>query len=327
MANEVAPKKEFTTAISQWTNSITNLVTRDFNEVGVPLDEDNKRCAVHAMESIFHLVTESGTEMKNLNTSNLREVVEHCASLKLDAAAMPRECFFQLRKKQVNGVWTASVEMGIEGAGYEAMLRNYGVNVRTVYPTWVIKDGDTFVFPKRKGLKVEPPEWEPAGKSNKVIRVVVPIMLNDGTEQYLMSDRKDVVVNLFAHIRNNLMNETFGICENRYKATDKQKDEIAGKKEEIYEKLRQCETVDEMLAVPEARPYISAAWLDSTEAMITRKLINNCVKKFPKSLNTIAHRSALEMNEEYKVAQAEIAENENAEDFIDITEEEVTDAV
>ena len=327
MANEVAPKKEFTTAISQWTNSITNLVTRDFNEVGVPLDEDNKRCAVHAMESIFHLVTESGTEMKNLNTSNLREVVEHCASLKLDAAAMPRECFFQLRKKQVNGVWTASVEMGIEGAGYEAMLRNYGVNVRTVYPTWVIKDGDTFVFPKRKGLKVEPPEWEPAGKSNKVIRVVVPIMLNDGTEQYLMSDRKDVVVNLFAHIRNNLMNETFGICENRYKATDKQKDEIAGKKEEIYEKLRQCETVDEMLAVPEARPYISAAWLDSTEAMITRKLINNCVKKFPKSLNTIAHRSALEMNDEYRAAQEEIAENENAEDFIDITEEEVTDAV
>ena len=327
MANEVAPKKEFTTALSQWTNSITNLVTRDFNEVGVPLDEDNKRCAVHAMESIFHLVTESGTEMKNLNTSNLREVVEHCASLKLDAAAMPRECYFQIRKKQVNGVWTASVEMGIEGAGYEAMLRNYGVNVKTVYPTWVIKDGDTFVFPKRKGLKVEPPEWEPAGKSNKVIRVVVPIMLNDGTEQYLMSDRKDVVVNLFAHIRNNLMNETFGICASRYKATDKQKDEIAGKKEEIYEKLRQCETVDEMLAIPEARPYISAAWLDSTEAMITRKMINNCVKKFPKSLNTIAHRSALEMNDEYRAAQEEISENENAEEFIDITEEEVTDAV
>lgn len=327
MANEVAPKKEFTTALSQWTNSITNLVTRDFNEVGVPLDEDNKRCAAHAMESIFHLVTESGTEMKNLNTSNLREVVEHCASLKLDAAAMPRECYFQLRRKQVNGAWTASVEMGIEGAGYEAMLRNYGVNVKTVYPTWVIKEGDTFVFPKRKGLKVEPPEWEPAGKSSKVIRVVVPIMLNDGTEQYLMSDRRDVVVNLFAHIRNNLMNETFGICANRYKATDKQKEEIAGKKEEIFEKLRQCETVDEMLAAPEARPYISAAWLDSTEAMITRKMINNCVKKFPKSLNTIAHRSALEMNEEYKVAQAEITENENAEDFIDITEEEVTDAV
>ena len=327
MANEVAPKKEFTTALSQWTNSITNLVTRDFNEVGVPLDEDNKRCAAHAMESIFHLVTESGTEMKNLNTSNLREVVEHCASLKLDAAAMPRECYFQLRRKKNGNNWTASVEMGIEGAGYEAMLRNYGVNVKTVYPTWVIKDGDTFVFPKRKGLKVEPPEWEPAGKSNKVIRVVVPIMLNDGTEQYLMSDRKDVVVNLFAHIRNNLMNETFGICENRYKATDKQKDEIAGKKEEIYEKLRQCETVDEMLAIPEARPYISAAWLDSTEAMITRKMINNCVKKFPKSLNTIAHRSALEMNDEYRATQEEIAENENTEDFIDITEEEVTDAV
>ena len=327
MANEVATKKEFTTAISKWSNALTNLVTKDFSEVGVPFDDDNKRCALHAVESIFHLVTESGTEMKNLNTSNLREVVEHCASLKLDAAAMPRECFFQIRKRKVGNNWTASVEMGIEGAGYEAMLRNYGVNVKTVYPTWVIKDGDTFVFPKRKGLKVEPPEWEPAGKSNKVIRVVVPVVLLDGTEQYLMSDRKDVVVNLFAHIRNNLMNETFGICENRYKATDKEKQEIADKKEEIYEKLRQCETVDEMLAVPEARPYISPAWLDSTEAMVTRKMINNCVKKFPKSLNTIAHRSALEMNDEYKAAQEEISVNENAEDFIDITEEGAIDEV
>ena len=327
MANEVAPKKEFTTAISAWTNNITNLVTRDFEEVGISLDEDNKRCAVHAMESIFHLVTESGKEMKNLNTSNLREVVEHCAALKLDAAAMPRECYFQVRNRKVGNTWVPTVEMGVEGAGYEALLRNYGVNVKAVYPTWVVKEGDVFVFPKRKGLKIEPPEWEETGTSDKVARVVVPVVLLDGTEQYLMSDRRSVTVNLFAHIRNNLMNETFGICADRYKATDKQKEEIAGKKEEIYEKLRQCETVDEMLAVPEARPYISAAWLDSTEAMITRKMINNCVKKFPKSLNTIAHRSALEMNDEYRAAQEEIAENENAEDFIDISEEEVTDAV
>ena len=327
MANEVATKKEFTTAISAWTNNITNLVTRDFEEVGISLDEDNKRCAVHAMESIFHLVTESGKEMKNLNTSNLREVVEHCAALKLDAASMPRECYFQIRNRKVGNAWVPTVEMGVEGAGYEALLRNYGVNVRAVYPTWVVKEGDIFVFPKRKGLKIEPPEWEETGTSDKVARVVVPVVLLDGTEQYLMSDRRSVTVNLFAHIRNNLMNETFGICADRYKATDKQKQEIAGKKEEIYEKLRQCETVDEMLAVPEARPYISPAWLDSTEAMVTRKMINNCVKKFPKSLNTIAHRSALEMNDEYKAAQEEISENENAEDFIDITEEGAIDEV
>jgi len=327
VANEVATKKEFTTAISKWSNALTNLVTKDFSEVGVPFDDDNKRCALHAVESIFHLVTESGKEMKNLNTSNLREVVEHCAALKLDAASMPRECYFQIRNKKVGNAWVPTVEMGVEGAGYEALLRNYGVNVRAVYPTWVVKEGDIFVFPKRKGLKIEPPEWEETGTSDKVARVVVPVVLLDGTEQYLMSDRRSVTVNLFAHIRNNLMNETFGICADRYKATDKQKQEIAGKKEEIYEKLRQCETVDEMLAVPEARPYISPAWLDSTEAMVTRKMINNCVKKFPKSLNTIAHRSALEMNDEYKAAQEEISVNENAEDFIDITEEGAIDEV
>ena len=43
--------------------------------------------------------------------------------------------------------------------------------------------------------------------------------LKDGTIDYLIAEREPVKTNLIAHIRNNLMNETFGICENRYKAT------------------------------------------------------------------------------------------------------------
>ena len=56
------------------------------------------------------------------------------------------------------------------------------------------------------------------------------------------------------------MNETFGICENRYKATDKQKAEIKAKKEEIISAFRACETVDDMLKCEYAvTPYVSAA--------------------------------------------------------------------
>ena len=49
-----------------------------------------------------------------------------------------------------------------------------------------------------------------------------PLQKNDGTIEYHIAEREGVVKNLLAHINNNMMNETFGIAENRYRATAKQ---------------------------------------------------------------------------------------------------------
>ena len=101
---EVTQKQEFTTGLSNWTNTITGLVSRDFEQCGVSYDEYAKQCAMNAMSSIFQLVQNTdNADMNNLNTSNLREVVAQCASLKLNANAVPREVYFQLRSKQING--------------------------------------------------------------------------------------------------------------------------------------------------------------------------------------------------------------------------------
>lgn len=245
--NEVAKKQEFTTGLSQWTNTIAGLVSRDFEQNGVQYDGYSKRCAMNAMSAIYQLVQNTDkADMNNLNTSNLREVVAQCASLKLNANAMPREVFFQLRSKQVGGQWVKMVEMGVEGDGNDALLRQFGNNVDTVYPVWLVKEGDDFTYPRRRGIEIEPAEWTPKGLSDKTVRVVYPVKLKDGTIDYLIAEREPVKTNLIAHIRNNLMNETFGICENRYKATDKQKAEIKAKKEEILSVFRACETVDDM---------------------------------------------------------------------------------
>ena len=100
--NEVAQKQEFTTGLSQWTNTITGLVSRDFEQNGVKYDEYSKQCAMNAMGAIFQLVqNDDKADMGNLNTSNLREVVAQCASLKLNASAMPREVYFQLRTSRL----------------------------------------------------------------------------------------------------------------------------------------------------------------------------------------------------------------------------------
>lgn len=313
------------TAVSQWTNSYTDLVSRDFSACGVTFDEYSKNCAMAAVTSIFQLVKDSDkiNDMNDLDTSNLREIVGQCASLKLNANAVPREVYFQLRSKKVGDNWVKVVEMGIEGDGNDALLRQFGNNVDTVYPVWLVKEGDEFTYPKRRGIEIEPPEWTPLGKSNKVIRVVYPVKLKDGIVDYLIAEREDVKTNLIAHIRNNMMNETFGICKDRYKATFEEKKKIKEKKEEILNAVRSCESVDDVIKCEVARPYISAAWLDTPESMIVRKMRNNATKKFPKNMNNMASKSLLSLDDTYKASQEEIAEHANAEPFEPDKEPEV----
>ena len=323
---EVAQKQEFTTALSNWTNTITGLVTRDFEQCGVEFDEYSKRCAMSAMSSIFQLVQNTDkAEMSDLNTSNLREIVEQCASLKLNANAVPREVYFQLRSKQINGEWKKVVEMGIEGDGNDAMLRQFGNNVAKVHPCWIVKEGDEFTRPKRVGMDITPPSWEQKGLSEKVVAVVYPVQLTNGSIEYLIAERESVKTNLIAHIRNNMMNETFGVCKDRYKATPEQKQKIKEMKNQILSDVRSCETLDDMLKCPSAQPYISAAWLDTPEQMITRKLRNNAIKKFPKDMNSMANHSLLQLDEGYKASREEITDNENSEPF-EVDESEVVDS-
>ena len=308
-----------TTALSWWTNELTNMVTQDYADCGLEIDDYSKKCAMSAMTNIYQLVKTSGVDIKTMDTSNLREIVGQCASLKLNANAVPRECYFQLRKKKIGNSYVQTVEMGIEGDGNDAILRQFGENVDTVYPVWIVKEGDNFTYPKYRGIEVVPPEWEQMGQSERADKVVYPVKLKDGTVQYLIAERQSVKTNLFAHVRNNLMNETFGICESRYKATEKQLEEIKVKKEPIFEALRKCETVEEMLECAEARPYISAAWLDTPESMIVRKMRNNAIKKFKKNYDAMAQRSMLQVDETYQQVQDEIAENANTVDFVETT--------
>lgn len=321
---QVAEKKEFTTSLSEWSNAMTGLIIEDYKSCGMKMDDYSKECAMEAMTSIYNLVKNDPkiSGMGNLDTSNLRGIVKRCASLKLNASAYPRECYFQLRSVKVGidpqtnkDVWQKQVEMGIEGSGYDSLLANYGKDVKQVYPYWVIKEGDVYIPPKHKGLTVTEPEWEEKFLSDKAVRVVYPVKLSDGNITYLSADRDSVKINLMAHVKQNLMNVTFGICADRYKATEKQKAEIKAKKEEILNALRACKTVDEMLKCEIARPYISGAWLDTPESMIVRKMCNNATKKYPKNYDPMARQAQMEMDEVYQISKNEIEENANSVDF------------
>lgn len=318
----VAEKQQFNTNLSVWTNTLTDLVTRDFSTCGVEFDEYSRQCAMNAMTNIYQLVKTSGVDIAKMDTSNLREIVGQCASLKLNANAVPRECYFQLRNNKIGNSYVQTVEMGIEGDGNDAILRQFGENIDTVYPVWIVKEGDKFTYPRHKGIEVVPPEWEQIGESEKADKVVYPVKLKDGTVQYLISERQSVKVNLFAHIRNNLRNETFDLVKGgkktRYDATPQELEQIKAEKEKIFDALRKCETVEEMLECEQARPYISAAWLDTPESMIVRKMRNNAIKKFKKNYNTMAQRSFLQIDETYQQTQEEIEQNANQQEFEEV---------
>lgn len=319
---QVAEKKEFTTALSRWSNEITGLIAKDYEACGVIFDEYSRKCAMEAVGSIYNLVKNDGkANMNSLDTSNLRGIVENCAGLKLNPSAYPRECYFQLRNVKRGNEWVKVVEMGIEGAGYDSLLSHYGKDVEQVYPYWVVKEGDTYIPPKHKGLELTPPEWEEKGLSDKAVRVVYPVKLTDGTVTYLTADRASVKVNLLAHVKQNMMNATFGVCEDRYKATPKQKEEIKAKKDEILNALRACDTVDDMLECEVARPFISGAWLDTPESMIQRKMCNNATRKYPKDYDQMARQAQIELDDTYRQTQDDVVESANAVDF----EEDVID--
>lgn len=313
----MAEQQQMTTALSQWSNAVTDMVASDFENHGEKLDDYSKTCALNAMSSIYELVTSGGIDMTEINTSNLRSVVAECAGMRLNPNAFPREVYFQTRKKKVGNNYVQTVEMGIESAGMETLMREFGSGVKNIYDWWVVKEGDEFVYPRRKGLEVTPPEWEERGLSQKVARVVLPVQKVDETITYLITERESVKVNLRAHVKNNLMNETFGICKSRYDASEAQKKQIAEKKQLIYDALDKCETLDDMLACEIARPYISDAWLSSSESMILTKLKNNTIRKYPKNFSNIARKSFLETDEIYKASLEEVEETENSIPFED----------
>ena len=310
--NAIVAQGKATTMIGQWADSVVGEVSKMYGAQGLILGDYSRECAINCVSAIYQLVKSTDkVTIKDLNTSNVCDIVRRCASMKLNANAFPREVYFTIRSKKVNDEYVKEIEMGIEGDGYDALLRNFGAGVARVYPAWIVKEGDYFVFPKHKGLEVTPPEWEESGDSTKAIRVVYPVQVQDGTVQYLISERESVKTNLMAHVRQNLLTETFGICASKYKATESEKQAINEKKEEIMKALADCETLDDMLACEAARPYMSAAWRDNPESMIIRKMRNNAIKRFPKDMDALARDSMVLCDDTVQATQDEIEEKEN----------------
>jgi len=331
----MAEQKGITTALSSVVNQFLPHIERQLDGNGVKMDGYSKQCVINALSAIHSTLDSRGVQWndKQFDRSTLTQALLSVASLKLNASASPREVYFQLRNVPIkDGTgkttgWKKQIEMGIEGDGNDAILARFGREIKKVGQFWLVREHDEFEYPRYVGLEVEPPKWTPSGKGD-VVRVVYPILKNDNSVEFYIAEREDVARNLVAHINNNLMNETFGICADRYKATDKQKKEIAAKKAEILKKAKELGL--DALDDPELQEYISPAWKEyqSREQMIIRKMRNNVVKKIPKDFGNAFIEMTYAENADETLAQAnrEIAEHANSE-VVDIEYEECEEDV
>lgn len=278
---------KYETALVKYNDTYLGMIENSLDSHKVALTEYGKICTVNAIAAINEALTAQGLELgsPDVDKSTLTTALISVATLELNAKAANREVYFIIRNKAVKQPdntqkWVKQIEMNLEGDAHETLAAKYGRNVETIMPYWVVRENDDFKYPRMKGLEMSPPEWEPKG-TGRIVRVVYPILMKDKTISFHIAEREDVVVNLKAHVRNNLMNETFGICANRFKATEAQAAQIEAKKKELCA-LLVGKDIEGIIGTPELQPYISPAWLDSTEAMVLRKLRNAVCKKIPK---------------------------------------------
>ena len=316
--NKVAKAETtFKTQLTKVNDIYLPMVVNQLENNNIALSEYAKSCVVNAISAINNVLDTAGIGWgsKDLDTSSVTQILLSVAALQLNAAPTANEVFFQIRNvstKDADGkqVWKKKIELGVQSEGWDALLSNFGRNVKKVYPHWLVREDDEFKYPRYVGVDLTPPEWYPTG-SGKVVRIVYPILSTDNTVDYYISERADVKKNLIAHINNNLMNETFGICADRYKATESQKNEIAEKKRELLSKAKELD-LEALLDSADFDKYISPAWKEeqSRESMIIRKMRNNIAKKIPKSFNSSLENELFNENtdESYKTYNAEYIE-------------------
>lgn len=321
MTNQLTTQPQtFQTKLAKVNDTYLPMITGQLEGNGIRMTDYQKTCVMNAIAEINNTLEAAQSSIKNVDQQTLTQILLQIASLQLNAAATPREVYFQTRKKKVGQDWVVQLEMGIEGDGNDAILAKFGRGVQTVHKFWEVRENDKFVYPRMKGLSMTEPEWEPTGQG-KVVRIVYPITKQSGEIEYLIAEREDVVRNLTAHINNNMMNETFGIAESRYKATPAQKNEIDAKKRELKNQM-EGKSIEELLDDETFDKYISPAWkeMQSRESMIIRKMRNNVTKKYPKNFENAFLAMTYEeaTNEEVKRLRKDVTETANSIDFEDV---------
>jgi hypothetical protein len=264
------------------TNSYVDKIRAFAKEVNIEFTDYQKLCVVNAVRSINPMIESSGYSWQNFGIDNILTVLQQTAFLQLNPSAVPRECYFIVRKnysKDQSGkrIETApTLEFGIEGAGNDIILRKYGTDVKEV-KSYIVYQGDEFTEGFMDGWEMTLPKYRRTFKTNKPEKAVYLIKKSNNEIDVQYADLEDVKKSLLANARQN-------------GADDKILRELS--KLGLYEILEDEKWLDYKISKSYSKqtyttPLFNPSYTSpiSMYNMIERKLRNHATRKYPKDFN------------------------------------------
>ena len=266
---------------------------------GIDLDFNDyqKQCVFNAIRTIDPMVKANGYSLAQFDQDNVILVLQQVAFLKLNPSANPRECYFIVRKnKDKQGNELAPIlEFGIEGAGNDVILTEFGRDVKAV-KSYIVYEGDEFTEGYMDGWDVILPKYKRTFKTNQPKMAVYLVKRKNDEIDVLYSTLDDVKKSLLAGAKQNgadddLLREiekvdvyTLLNDPKWLKRTIKKEYKTWNKEARKYE-TKQYES-------PLFNPSYTAP--NSRDNMIERKLRNHATRKYPKNFNQTNVKSLYE---------------------------------
>lgn len=306
-------KNEPNTLLARTQNIITKM-TEFAKDVELQWGVEEKTRAVSALRSIDVLIRNNGMTWGEVladtdRRNNITSIVQQVVFLKLNPDAIPREVYFITRNVRVGedekgkAIYKKFIESGIEGAGNDAILRNFGDKVKNV-KSYIVYEGDHFTGVSYEGFDVKLPSYKPkmlsVGESKgKAVYAVYLIEKTDKTFDVSISEREDVKQSLLAHIRQNGADEEYILSISNYSLDDILDGKVPNK--EFKKENKRWDKIQRkwILKVENLtlEDLISPAWRSaiSREKMIERKMRNHATRRYPKNFS---HNSLQELYED-----------------------------
>ena len=279
-----------------------------FKDNQIEFDQEQKNCVLFAVNKIDDVLRGAKIAYKDINNSSLYSVLQAIAMFRLNA--INKECFISTRNVKVGDNYIKVLEFGVEGQGNDKILRTYGVDIKSIKYSFVVRENDEFNYPYFDGEKMHLPTWKPKSFVGKVSKVCYIIEKKNGELVPLIAERESVVLSVVAQIKQNLM--------------QKQREWGFNYKDKVNEILARAEAMplDDLLNDKDLSQYVSPTYTNpaSREAMIERKLRNLCCKQYPKDFKNAF------IGEEYdKVVSDRVGDAEIVESVIDTTKNDETE--
>ena len=185
MANETQLKKVEMSVLSQTQEQFITELIKVGHNVQCEITEYGIRCANNIIVYIDQFLKSKNMSLKDINKSQFMAAIQMVAYTELNASAIPAELYIDLRKDYNSNNYSLSVKP--QGAGNEKLTRKWGVNVKTLYQPWLVRENDEFTLPSYDGVKIIAPKWTPKSYDGKVIFVVYPLETQSGYVEYLIA--------------------------------------------------------------------------------------------------------------------------------------------